>query len=140
MNYSKNYLNLGTVVYPPKLKMVRSILMLTEDQKREIASDTNDSCLRLYEFYINKKTWKHFNPTDYGKIGEALGWTARKTESSKTILVKHKYLLIKKDTLKDKTRIYRVLLGKDIVKHYLDTKEFPIDSEAFIFKGNENEI
>ena len=114
--------------------------MLTEDQKRELASNTNDSCLRLYEFFINKKTWKHFNPTDYQRIGEALGWSARKTESSKTMLVKAGYLLIKKDTLKDKTKIYRVLLGKEMVDHYLITKEFPTDTEALVFEGDDNEI
>jgi len=134
MNYSKNYLKVSTIVYPPKLNMYRSILMLNGQQKTEVAIATNDSALRLYEFYINKSTWKHFNPTDYVKIGENLGWTGRKTESNKTLLTKAKYLLIKKDTLKDGAKIYRILLGKQIIEHYLETKELPSNIESFTYK------
>lgn len=125
MNYSKNYLNIGAITYPPKLKMVRSILMLTQEEERQVVLDTNDSCLRLYKLYIDKKNWKHFNPTDYEKIGEVLGWTAAKTEKCKTMLIAAEYLLLKKDTLNDGTKIYRILLGKDIVQQYKKTKVFP---------------
>ena len=61
MNYNKNYLKVGAITYTPKLKIYRSILMLTLEQKNEVAMSTNDSALRLYEYYIDKKTWKHFN-------------------------------------------------------------------------------
>ena len=134
MNYSENYLKVGTIVYPPKLTQYRNLFMLTPDQKTEVAKLTNDSALRLYEFFITKKSWKHFNPTDYERIGKVLGWTARKTESNKTLLTKANYLLIKKDTLKDSTKIYRVLLGKPIIEHYNETNEFPSDTEAFTYR------
>ena len=124
-NYSKNYFNVGLIVYPPKLQMYRSVLMLTPEQTRELAIDTSDSAIRLYNYYISKRGWKHFNPLSYTEIGNDLGWTARKTETQKAKLVNAGYLLVIKDTLKDKTIIYRVLLGKDIVSHYNQTGEYP---------------
>ena len=130
MNYSKNYLKVGAITYTPKLKLHRSVLMLTLEQKNEIANATNDSALRLYEFYIDKKTWKHFNPLDYEKVGRELGWTASKTEKCKIMLVKSGFLVIKKDTLKDGAKIYRILLGKELVKKYNETNEFPDDNET----------
>ena len=130
MNDSKNYLKVGAITYTPKLKLHRSVLMLTLEQKNEIANATNDSALRLYEFYIDKKTWKHFNPLDYEKVGRELGWTASKTEKCKIMLVKSGFLVIKKDTLKDGAKIYRILLGKELVKKYNETNEFPDDNET----------
>ena len=57
MNYNKNYLKVGAITYTPKLKLHRSVLMLTLEQKNEIANATNDSALRLYEYYIDKKNF-----------------------------------------------------------------------------------
>ena len=130
MNYNKNYLKVGAITYTPKLKICRSILMLTLEQKNEVAMSTNDSALRLYEYYIDKKTWKHFNPIDYTKVGKELGWTASKTEKCKTMLTKEGFLVIKKDTLKDGAKIYRILLGKELVRKYNETNEFPDDNET----------
>ena len=133
MNYSINYLELGAITYPPKLKMYRSILMLTAEQKNEVVKATNDSALRLYEYYINKKSWKHFNPLNYKSIGRALTWSASKTEKCKGMLVKEGYLLIKKDTLPDGTKIFRILLGKDVVSLYKLTNKFPSSEENIIY-------
>lgn len=124
-DYSQNYLNIGLITYPPKLKMYRSVLMITPEQTRQLSIDTSDSAVRLYNFYIDKRGWKHFNPLDYKQIGLALGWTARKTETQKAKLQEAGYLLVIKDTLKDKTIVYRVLLGKDIVSHYKETGNYP---------------
>ncbi len=124
-NYSDNYLNKALVVYPPKLKMHRSYLMITEQEETEIASLTNDSALRLYKYYIVKRGWKHFNPLDYTKIGKHLGWSKAKTEKTKGMLVKKGLLLIIKDTLNDGTLLYRVLLGQDIIDTYNKTGIFP---------------
>ena len=99
--------------------------MITPEQERELANDTSDSAVRLYNYYIDKKGWKHFNPLNYKGIGKDLGWTARKTETQKAKLVNAGYLLVIKDTLKDKTIIYRVLLGKEIVSHYIKTGKYP---------------
>jgi len=99
--------------------------MLTPEQTKELAIDTSDSAVRLYTYYIDKRGWKHFNPLDYSRIGEDLGWTARKTETQKAKLVDSGYLSIIKDTLKDKTTIYRVLLGKEAVRQYKETGEYP---------------
>jgi len=131
MNYSKNYLNVSSITYPPKLKMYRSILLLTPEEETELSKATNDSCVRLFNYYISRRTYKYFIPTDYGKIGEALGWTASKTEKCKSMLIKAGYLLVKKDTLRDKTLVYRVLLGQDMVNYYLEYKRFPDDSLTF---------
>ena len=130
MNYSDNYLKKGLIMYPPKLKMIRSVLMLTEDDRREVVIATNDSALRLYEYYISKRGWKHFSPIAYEAIGKDLGWSRSKTEKTKTMLIKAGYLLILKDTLKDHSLIYRVLLGKPVVTHYKDTGNFPEISGA----------
>jgi len=124
-NYSDNYLNKALVVYPPKLKMHRSYLMITEQEETEIASLTNDSALRLYKYYVLKRGWKHFNPLDYTRIGEDLGWSKAKTEKTKGMLAKKGLLLIIKDTLNDGTLLYRVLLGQDIVNNYNKTGKFP---------------
>ena len=99
--------------------------MLTTKETRQLSIDTSDSAVRLYNYYIDKRGWKHFNPLDYPRIGNDLGWTARKTETQKAKLVDAGYLLVVKDTLKDKTTIYRVLLGKDIVAHYEETGNYP---------------
>lgn len=139
MNYSSNYLKVGAIVYPPKLKMNRSVLMLTLEQRNEVARATNDSALRLYEYYIEKKTWKYFNPLDYEKIGSRLGWSASKTEKCKTMLTKEGFLLVKKDTLKDGTKIYRILLGKELINVYNETNEFPDDSQAIRYSDSEIE-
>ena len=104
--------------------------MLTADQENEVASDTNDSALRLYKYYIHKKNWKHFVPTDYTRIGKALNWSPSKTEKCKTMLIKAGYLLLKKDTLSDGTKIYRILVGKEIVNEYVNTKKFPAEKEV----------
>ncbi len=126
---NKNYLSVGAIAYPPKLKMRSNVLMLTLDQKNEVANATNAECLRLYEFYIDKKNWKHFNPTDYVKIGKSLDWTESKTKKCKDMLTKAKYLLVKKDTLKDSTKLYRILIGKEVVKLYHETKQFPSSTD-----------
>lgn len=108
--------------------------MITMEEETEIAKITNDSAVRLYKFYIDKKGWKHFNPIDYKKIGDVLGWSKAKTEKTKAMLVKAGLIKIIKDTLKDGTQLYRLLIGKEIVNHYNNTGEFPrlagsIDSE-----------
>ena len=36
----------------------------------------------------------------------------------------------KKDTLKDGAKIYRILLGKELVRKYNETNEFPDDNET----------
>lgn len=133
MERKNNYLEVSAVAYPPKLKLFRSILMLTLEQQNEIAEETNDACLRLYEFYIQKKGWKHFNPTDYATVGSALRWSASKTKKCKDMLVKAGYLYIKKDTLPDNTRIYRIFLGKDVVSLYRETKKLPSEKEDIIY-------
>jgi hypothetical protein len=126
LNYNDNYLKKGLIVYPPELQMKRSVLMLSKDDRRELIQEVGDSALLLYEFYIEHKGWRHFNPLDYASIGSKIGWTARKTENTKGKLVKSGYLLVIKDTLKDSSVIYRVLLGKRIVDLYNKTGTFPI--------------
>ena len=140
MSHNKNYLDVSAVAYPPKLKMFRSVLMLTLEQQNEIATETNDACLRLYEFYIHKKNWKHFNPTDYEVIGKALQWTASKTKKCKDMLTKAGFLYIKKDTLQDSTRVYRIFIGKEVVSLYKETKQLPSNHEEFTYdaEGLEN--
>jgi len=135
METKNNYLEVSAISYPPKLKLYRGILMLTLEDKNKLVGDTNDSALRLYEYYIGKQKWKHFNPTSYCEIGKALNWSASKTESVKNKLVKAGYVLIKKDTLKDGTKIYRVLLGKEMVHLYNTTKEFPSREETVTLDG-----
>ena len=46
------------------------------------------------------------------------------------MLTKEGFLVIKKDTLKDGAKIYRILLGKELVRKYNETNEFPDDSET----------
>ena len=99
--------------------------MITAQEETQVAKDTSDSAVRLYKYYIDRRGWKHFNPLDYKKIGEALGWTTRKTETHKAKLVSAGYLVIVKDTLNDGTKLYRLLLGKDIVSKYKKTGTFP---------------
>jgi hypothetical protein len=130
MNNNTNYLSLGVIVYPPKLKMYKSLLMLTTEDKNEVSILTNDSALRLYEYYISKKSWKHFNPTDYARIGKELGWSPSKTEKCKTMLVKAGFVLIKKGSLSDGVTIYRILLGKPLVEKYHESNTFPTSEET----------
>ena len=134
MEYNNNYFKMSLNTYPPKLKMYRSVLMLTPEDRNEVALLTNDSALRLYEYYIAKKGWHHFNPTNYKAIGADLAWSEAKTIKNKAKLVKAGLLAIIKDTLNDKTVLYRVLLGLDMVAKYKKTGEIPelagtIDSE-----------
>ena len=124
-NYSDNYLNIGLITYPPELKTYRTIQMLSQEDEKEISKNTSDSAARLYRYYIDKRGWKHFNPLDYEKIGKDLGWTARKAETQKAKLQNAGYLLTIKDTLNDGTKLYRVLLGRNIVSHYNKTGEYP---------------
>ena len=133
MQHKNNYLDVSAVAYPPQLKLFRSVLMLTLEQQNEIANATNDACLRLYEYYIQKKQWKHFNPTDYERIGAGLSWTPSKTKKCKDMLTKAGYLHIKKDTLPDKTKIYRIFLGKEIVDLYKNTKQLPPSKEEIVY-------
>lgn len=136
MQHKNNYLDVSAVAYPPKLKLFRNILMLTLDQQNEIAEDTNDACLRLFEYYIQKKTWKHFNPTNYENIGKSLRWTASKTKKCKDMLVKAGYLYVKKDTLPDKTKIYRIFLGQEVVALYNETKNLPPSKEEITYDSS----
>ena len=138
MNYSDNYLNISLVTYTPKLKQFRNHLMLSQEDKNHIATKTNDSALRLYEYYIDKRGWKHFNPTDYERIANDLQWSKAKTEKTKTMLIKAGLLLILKDTLKDKSIIYRVLLGENIIDIYNKTGEFPELSGSIDGEVNQN--
>lgn len=133
MNYKSNYLNTSTIIYPPRLKYFKNILMLTLEEKNQIATDTNDSCLRLFEYYTHKNNYKHFNPLDYESIGKNLNWTASKTRKCKEMLSKAGYLYVKKDTLPDSTKIYRLFLGKEIVSLYLETKVLPKSKEEIIY-------
>lgn len=133
MSRNKNYLDVSAVAYPPKLHKPRSLLVLTLEQKNEVATATNDACLRLYELYIYKQNWKHFNPTDYKRLGEALEWTESKTKKCKDMLTKAGFLFIKKDTLPDSTKIYRIFLGKEVVNLYKETKQLPSEREGFTY-------
>jgi hypothetical protein len=125
--------NAETVTYTPQLKLYIDKLMLSQEQINEVVEDTNDSCLRLYEFYVTKKNWKHFNPIDYTKIGNVLRWSASKTEKCKCMLTKAGYLLIKKDTLSDGTKIFRILVGKEVVKLYKNNKILPTDKNQITY-------
>lgn len=134
--YSKNYLKAVSKTYPPSgdnLKFIRAgEYMFTEEYKRELISNLGDSGYILFDFFYSRKKYNYFTPTDNTYIANQLGWTDSKVERIKTLLVKEGYLLLLKDTVKDGSKFYRILLGKDIVDHY--KKHGVIDDSLLILK------
>lgn len=134
--YSENYLKAVSKTYPPSgdnLKFIRAgEYMFTEDYKRELISNLGDSGYILFDFFYSRKKYNYFVPTDNTYIANQLGWTDSKVERIKTLLVKEGYLLLLKDTVKDGSKFYRILLGKDIVDHY--KKHGVIDDSLLILK------
>jgi hypothetical protein len=134
--YSKNYLKAVSKTYPPSgdnLKFIRAgEYMFTEDYKRELIFNLGDSGYILFDFFYSRKKYNYFVPTDNTYIANQLGWTDSKVERIKTLLVKEGYLLLLKDTVKDGSKFYRILLGKDIVDHY--KKHGVIDDSLLILK------
>lgn len=134
--YSENYLKAVSKTYPPSgdnLKFIRAgEYMFTEEYKRELISNLGDSGYILFDFFYSRKKYNYFVPTDNTYIANQLGWTDSKVERIKTLLVKEGYLLLLKDTVKDGSKFYRILLGKDIVDHY--KKHGVIDDSLLILK------
>ena len=134
--YSENYLKAVSKTYPPSgdnLKFIRAgEYMFTEEYKRELISNLGDSGYILFDFFYSRKKYSYFTPTDNEYIAKQLGWTSSKVERLKTTLVKEGYLLLLKDTVKDGSKFYRILLGKDIVNHYI--QHGIIDDSLLILK------
>ena len=121
-NYSVNYLEITTKTYSPKqdnLRYYRSgTYMFSKKYKAQVIKDVGDAGLILLEYFYDMRTYAHFNPTDNKRIANDLNWTASKVARVKTVLTSNEYLLILKDTNKDGSKLYRILLGKDLVQHY----------------------
>lgn len=120
--YNKNYLNATSKIYPPhgtNLRYMKSgEYMFKDEYKRTLIKELGDSGYLLFDFLYSRRKYNYFIPTDNQQIADLIGWDKSKVERMKTLLTSSGYLLILKDTAKDKTKFYRVLLGKDIVSHY----------------------
>ena len=121
-NYNKNYLNVTSKVYPPSTEYLRYMksgeYMFKDEYKRELITELGDSAYLLFEFFYSRRKYNYFIPTDNTEIGKQIGWTSSKVERIKGQLVEKGYLLILKDTAKDGSKFYRILLGNKIVEHY----------------------
>lgn len=137
--YSENYLKAISKTYPPtgeNLKFVRAgDYMFKEDYKRELINELGDSGYILFDFFYSRKKFNYFVPTDNHYIAKQLCWSDSKVERVKSVLVKKEYLLILKDTARDGSKIYRILMGKDIVEHY--KKNGTID-DSYILSSEKN--
>ena len=123
--YSENYLNVSCKTYPPYSDYRKYLrggsYMLTDEYKRNIITEVGDSAYLLFDYYYSHYTYNYFKPDDSEKIGKDLGWSAKKVDRLRGKLKKANYILILKETMKDKSLYYRVLMGKEIVLHYLNT-------------------
>jgi len=106
--------------------------MLKLDYKYQLVKELGDSCAILYEFFYEKRRYNHFSPTDDAAIGRTLGWTASKVTRIKSQLKKANYLHIVKGSTSTGVTLYQVLLGKDIIMHYLATGEVAGDLELSV--------
>ena len=112
--------------------------MITEQYKRQIIQDTSDAGLILFEFYYSRMNHNYFNPKDNSRIGQKIGWSAKKVERVRKQLKDNHYILILSDTNKDKSKLYRTLLGQEIVEHYIKNGEIDWDEDASFVISNED--
>lgn len=123
-HYSENYLKVSCKAYPPhgeNRKYIRGGYILKTGYRKELVQELGDSGYILFQYYYDHATYNYFKPDDNKKIADDIGWTVKKIERIRKLLKDKKYLLILKDTAKDKSKYYRVLMGKGIVEHYLET-------------------
>jgi hypothetical protein len=128
-HYSDNYLKYPCMIYKPYYQHLRKLdkgtYVMTKEYQKEIITTAGDSAWILFEYYYSKYSFKHFKPTDNKKIGEAIGWKASKVARVRTLLVKHRYMLFIKDTVKGGSILYRVLMGKELVTHFIEHGTLP---------------
>jgi hypothetical protein len=127
--YNTNYLKVVSKMYLPSgdyLRYTRGEYMLTPRVKYEIIELTkSDSAVILYEYFYENRKRNHFSPTDDESIGRILSWSPSKVSRIKSLLKKHKYLLVLKDTVKDGTIIYRTILNPGLISFYEKHNELP---------------
>ena len=122
--YSENYLNITCKTYPPHSdyrKYIRGGYVLKVEYRKELMQELGDSGFILFQYYYDHSTYNYFKPDDNKKISDDLGWSTKKVERIRKVLKDKKYLMVLKDTSKDGSKYYRVLMGKGIVEHYLKT-------------------
>lgn len=133
--YSKNYLNIVSTIYVPnkdKLRYMKGTYMLSLEEKYSIVKSYGSDAAILYEYFHEKRTYKHFAPTDDEAIANKIGWSKSKVTRVKSLLKKNKLLLILKDTAKDGTIFYRTIINSDLIEHYEKFNELPSDIDIHI--------
>jgi len=136
-NYTTNYLKVVSKMYAPKSDRLRyerqGGYTLKPQSKYDIIAETkSDAAAILYEYFYEHRKYNHFAPTNDAKIGRDLSWTNSKVTRVKSLLKKHKYLLILKDTVKDGTVIYRTILNTDLIIFYETYNHLPDDLDIDI--------
>jgi hypothetical protein len=144
-NYNNNYLKIVSKMYCPskrseKLRFIKGgTYMLTKDTKYNIIKETgSDSAAILYEYFYEYRNYNHFAPTNDERIARELGWSASKVARIKSLLKKHKYLLILKDTVKDGTVLYRTILDPVLIRFYEENNKLPEDIDIAIKSISKN--
>lgn len=135
-NYSENYLKVVSKIYQPNqktsLRYMRGEYMLNLKTKYGIVKDYGSDAAILYEFFHEKKRFNHFSPTNDTLIASELGWSKSKVTRIKSILKKANLLLILKDTVKDGTILFRIILNTDLIEHYQKHNVLPLDIEIHV--------
>lgn len=118
--------------YRDRTRYLSGEYMIKLDHKYELIRELGESAYLLYEFFYEKKKYKDFAPTNDESIGKILGWSTSKVTRIKSQLKKAKYLLILKDTNKDQSILYRIILEKELVLQYEKTNTLPESVEVSI--------
>ena len=137
--YSENYLNVSTKVYAPATKYrkyIRGAYMFTEEYKQQLLRDLGDSGYVLFDFYYTKSGHNYFKPNDNQYIADRLHWSVAKVKRIRKELKDKGYLLVLSDTGKDGTKFYRILMGQDIVTHYLKTGNLLVSDDLDVPSTN----
>ena len=123
-HYSRDYFNIISKIYPPEERNLKTNnTKINAEYRKELIEAVGIDGYVLMEWFLEKTTYKMFNPQDNEYIGNSLGLSAKKIERIKKKLKEHNYLLIVK--VNSNPNVYQTFMGKSAIKAYLGDKFKP---------------
>jgi len=123
-HYSKRYFNLISKIYPPEERNLKAQnTKINSAYRKELIEAVGIDGYVLMEWFVERVTYRYFNPQDNKHIGDSLGLSPKKIERIKKKLKEHNYLLIVK--VNSNPDVYQTIMGKSAIKAYLGDKFKP---------------